>query len=359
MVSSTGKSMCEACTTGWALGLAHADVVAVEGDVDVAERDRLAHELGDQVAQRVRRARRRDGGSRRPRSPRRPSSRRSRGRCAPACAACPRGRGPSSRSTSRPFLASQDRVKGTAARLSACRDAARLARRARAPARRARGAGSRPVEVARDDHALERLPRLVAQLARRVARRDVREREHRHLGRGGQLGRAAGRRVAGLGGPLRRPPRGTWPRARAGRRRRPRAASSRRARCRPRAPPCARAARSPITCSGAHAVHRLAALEAAEVGAGRRRPARAARSGSKWPGPRVLDQRVAERRRAVVHLERRRSGSRRARAPRSAPARPARPRTAVLPIIGASTREQPLAARAARRRSAAARAGAG
>ena len=30
---------------------AGADVVAVEGDVHVAERDRLAHQLGDQVAQ--------------------------------------------------------------------------------------------------------------------------------------------------------------------------------------------------------------------------------------------------------------------------------------------------------------------
>ena len=31
--------------------VAHADVVAVEGDVHVAERDRLADEVGDQVAQ--------------------------------------------------------------------------------------------------------------------------------------------------------------------------------------------------------------------------------------------------------------------------------------------------------------------
>ncbi len=42
--------MCEACTTGCAV-LAQAEVVAVEGDVDVAERDRLAGELLDQRVQ--------------------------------------------------------------------------------------------------------------------------------------------------------------------------------------------------------------------------------------------------------------------------------------------------------------------
>ena len=43
--------MCEAWTTGWLGRGGH--VVAVEGDVDVAERDRLADQLGDQVAQRA------------------------------------------------------------------------------------------------------------------------------------------------------------------------------------------------------------------------------------------------------------------------------------------------------------------
>ena len=41
--------MCEACTTGRARAQRH--VVAVEGDVDVAERDLVADQLGDQLAQ--------------------------------------------------------------------------------------------------------------------------------------------------------------------------------------------------------------------------------------------------------------------------------------------------------------------
>ena len=43
---STEKSMWEAWTVGW---WRRGDVVPVEGDVDVTERDRLADELGDQV----------------------------------------------------------------------------------------------------------------------------------------------------------------------------------------------------------------------------------------------------------------------------------------------------------------------
>ena len=43
--------MREECTTGWAAGRARADVVAVEADVDLAERHRLAEQLLDQVPQ--------------------------------------------------------------------------------------------------------------------------------------------------------------------------------------------------------------------------------------------------------------------------------------------------------------------
>ena len=81
---------------------ADADVVAVEGDVHVAERDGLAHQLGDQVAQADGQERRRGSGCRRPRSAHRRSARRSRARCGPGSAARPRGRALLSRSLTRP-----------------------------------------------------------------------------------------------------------------------------------------------------------------------------------------------------------------------------------------------------------------
>ena len=123
------------------------------------------------------------------------------------------------------------------------------------------------VEVARDDRVREHLARLVADVAREVARGEMREREQPHLG--GARDSAAWRAVE-------------WPVSRA------RSCSSSRnvASCTSRSARWAKTSvawqgavspeitirrprrGSPITCSGLHAVDGLAALEAAEVGAG-------------------------------------------------------------------------------------------
>ena len=97
-----------------------ADVVAVEGDVDVADR-----QLGRRSARRAGRAgggraRRRECGCRRSPSPRAPgSSRRSHGRSAAAFASGRRARARPSHSLVCSFLASRDRVKGRPQRSSA------------------------------------------------------------------------------------------------------------------------------------------------------------------------------------------------------------------------------------------------
>ena len=74
-----------------ARGVAHADVVAVEADVELAERDLLPDELRDLRRAAGAPAPHRACGSRRSRCPAPPSARRSGGRCARACARC-RGR---------------------------------------------------------------------------------------------------------------------------------------------------------------------------------------------------------------------------------------------------------------------------
>ncbi len=106
--------------------LAPLDVVAVEGDVEVAERDLGAGELADQRVQAPADAPRRACGCRpAPADPSPHSSRRSRGRYGPASAADRRGRArPSRRSPLRSFLASRDRVKGAcrASVAAACDD---------------------------------------------------------------------------------------------------------------------------------------------------------------------------------------------------------------------------------------------
>ena len=126
----------------------------------------------------------------------------------------------------------------------------------RAPAR---GPGARPrlaalgerdldrVEVARHDDVGEHRARLVADLAREVARGDVGEREQPHAGVARQLGGLAGGRVA-VWRRGRARPRGTSPRGRAGRRRRRRRAASA-GRVSPDST-IRRAGARPITCSG-------------------------------------------------------------------------------------------------------------
>ena len=145
-------------------------------------------------------------------------------------------------------------------------------------------------------------PGLVAHLAAGVARRDVREREHVHAGRGGQLRRLGGGRVARLRGALGvllhegrlvhqqvglpgHEARHVARRGVAGE------------------DDLAAAARLPHHLVGPHAVHLLAALEPAEVGP--ELDAQLARAlGVELARPRILDERVAERRPAVVDLER-------------------------------------------------------
>ena len=111
------------------LARAHVDVVAVEGDVELAERDLGALELGDPAAQPLRDRAPRACGCRRARPARgRGCPRRSRARSASACARSPRHRGQSSLQRSArsgraqgvltfdSFPASRDRVKGVRCR---------------------------------------------------------------------------------------------------------------------------------------------------------------------------------------------------------------------------------------------------
>ena len=254
-----------------------------------------------------------------------------------------------------PFLASRDRVKGTAARLATARDAGiggghrRTGPRllARSCARVLPALGERhldPVEVARHDRALEHRPRLVAQLAAGVARRDVREREQRHLGLRGQLGGA--RAVE-------------WPVSSA------RSASSSRkvASCTSRSAPWATARvishgavspasttlrprrRSPSTWLGlAPPPHGSPRWRRPKSGPGATPSSWARLVLVEAPGPLVLDQRVAVARARGGRPRRRRSGSRRARARRSARARAGAARRR-CGRRRAGAREQPLEAR--------------
>ena len=90
-----------------------ADVVAVEGDVDVADRQLGAGQLAEEGVQATGEERRRGCGCRRRRDPRaRGSSRRSRGRSAAAFASDRRARARPSHSLFASFLASRDLVKG-------------------------------------------------------------------------------------------------------------------------------------------------------------------------------------------------------------------------------------------------------
>src|SRR3954468_6978327 len=105
-----------------------------------------------------------------------------------------------------PFLASRDLVKGTRRKVAARSAAAASGARRRVgglPALDLRlallGQGDLDrVEVARDDRALEDRARLVADLAAAVAGRDVGQGEQPDVGVARDLGRLARRRVAGL-----------------------------------------------------------------------------------------------------------------------------------------------------------------
>ena len=118
------------------------------------------------------------------------SSRRSRVRCAPACAARPRGRGPPSRHVMHcPFLASRDRVKGTArVRLAAgcggrpaSRSSVQLARTCTGPPRSGNGSSTR--SKSRGTIVRSNTARASSRSSPpRVARREVGEREQPHLG---------------------------------------------------------------------------------------------------------------------------------------------------------------------------------
>ena len=249
---------------------------------------------------------RHDGGCRRWRSPRRRSSRRSRERCAPACAARRRGRGTIfSVKRTAPSWPLGTGLKERSARASQPRrDACALVGAHVHRVRRARGTGSVPSRsragtIVRSNTSAG----LVAQLARRrsATRRGSARASSPRPRRPARRRRA---RSSGPSPPRARPrPRRRWPRARAGRRRCATSARhlARRA-CRRRAPPCARAASRPAPARRRHPVRR-----SRRAGAGRSRgpgvtPSSRARASVEAPGPLVLDQRVAQRRHAVVHL---------------------------------------------------------
>ena len=160
-------------------GRAGADVVAVEGDVDVAERHLGAGQLADAARAAGGRGPRRGCGCRPGPGPRDPgSSRRSRGRSAAASASDRRARARPSRST-RSFLASQDLVKGT--------DAARLPGGAAQPAEAkphpAAISRARPLPSRRDSLARPVLDQLAARRARGRGSRPGRSRAARRAAR--------------------------------------------------------------------------------------------------------------------------------------------------------------------------------
>ena len=186
------------------------------------------------------------------------------------------------------------------------------------------------VEVARGDSRLEHLARLLQHLADVVAGGDVDEGEHLDVRLGGDRGRLADGRVAGFGGAL-----GVLL-GEAGvvdeqvgvggggdRRRRGRGVAGDHDRAaRPRlAPSPARAAPSPPT---PRPPPRAAAPRRPAL---RRRRRRLAASGSKRPGPLLLDQRVAVGAHVVARLEGLDLVARRGRPTRRAPARPGRGRS--------------------------------
>ena len=217
------------------------------------------------------------------------------------------------------------------------------------------------VEVARDVRVARTTARASSRSSRAgVAAREVRQREQPDLGLARELGRLARRCCARSRARARPPPRRTSPRARA--RRRSCAATRERLARRGVAGDHDLAARprsGPITCSGAHAVDGLAALQAPEVGPGRDAEL-LGELGVEAARARVLDERVAEgaaprwrtgnaRDHVAVALD----ASRRARARRSSARRAGarrRPRIAS---------HQLAQCRAARRRSAARRGRAG
>ena len=188
--------MCEACTTAARRG-ALRDVVAVEADVDVAERHLVVEQLARAARAGARRARRRGGGCRRSASPSGP-----RVRSTISCAIRTSVRRMSSPSRTTlllcstcSFLASRDRVKGTdgrclvaAAPVASARAMLQLDSRGGSPALREAASRSRRSRAARSCRS--KTARASSRISRAgVAARDVREREHPHLGLARELGR--------------------------------------------------------------------------------------------------------------------------------------------------------------------------
>ena len=285
--------------------------------------------------------------ARRSRCPRPPSSRRSRVRCARACARMSSRSRTTSRSNLRaPSWPRRTGLKEPRSEASSPPDGgAPPPARTCSAARRAPGTGSRPRRSRAGRSAARRPARASSRTSRaEVAGGDVGQGEHAHVGRGGQLGRAARGRVAGLGARARPPPRGRSPRGRAGRRRaRRRDASSRTARVSPASTILRPRRGGPITWSGATPSTVSPRWRRPKSGPGAT-PELARALGVEAARARVLDERVAERARTRWSTAiRARSGSRRARSSSSGlELDQAQLGTVVLPISGCSIAEEPL-----------------